>query len=1155
MQMMKPRLPTSTDSTQANAAKLEVALGMHQQGKLDQAEALYKEILQSESQHFDALQLMATIAIQRKNSASAVELFDQALKINPDHANSLNNCGTALLNLKRYEEALASYDRAIEIEPDLAEALYNRGNALLNLKRHEQALASYKRAVKINPYHAQALNNIGNALCDLKRPEEALESYDRALQIKPDYVEALINRGTALRDLERHEQALDSYDRAIKVEPGHTEALNNRGIALQSLKRYEEALASYDIALKIKPDFAEALYNHGNALHDLKRNEEALDSYNRALKIKPDYAKALNNRGTALLDLKRDEDALDSYNYALKIEPDFAEAENNRGNALHKLKRHEEALDSYDRALKIEPNQADTLNNRGNALWQLKRHEQALASYDRALEIEPGHAEALNNRGTVLLDLNRLDEALASYDQALKIKPDYVEALSNRGNALRDLNRYEEALESYERALKIKPDYEFLYGLWLHTKMKLCDWSDAENQFAQLAEQVERAEKASIPFSMLAFSSSPALQRKSAEIWVQAKHPKSNALLNIAKHLKHDKIRIGYFSADFRNHPVAFLTAELFEKHDKSKFELTAFSFGPDTNDDMSARVAAAFDQFFDVRSQSDKEVAMLARRLGIDIAIDLGGHTLHCRTGIFAMRPAPIQVSYLGYLGTMGAEYFDYLIADATVIPETDRQHYAEKIAYLPSYQANDTQRLLADKAFTREELGLPRTGFVFCCFNNNYKITPATFDGWMRILKQVEGSVLWLYVDNAKAAVNLKKEAGLRGVNSERLVFAGRIPVAEYLARYRMADLFLDTLPYNAGTTASDALWAGLPVLTCLGETFAGRVAASLLNAIQLPELIASTPEAYEALAVELAGNPGKLREIKRKLADNRLTTPLFDIQRFTRNIEAAYTAMYERYQADLAPEHFYVHPQANIEFLVESSRSQPLDRQEIIEIISATRLSESEFWHKAPLGISLRRLAHDTRLVAHIAFENQRGLPDVYNAQINAPEGHGILIFIHDDVWIDDYFLVDRVISGLKKFDVIGIAGNRRRVQNQPAWLFTDNNLTLDTHLNLSGSVAHGSQPFGAISVFGAAPAECELLDGVFLAAKKSGLTAAKVQFDPHFDFHFYDMDFCRSARKSGLRLGTWPICLTHQSRGSFGGARWNEKYRLYQEKWEA
>ena len=540
----------------------------------------------------------------------------------------------------------------------------------------------------------------------------------------------------------------------------------------------------------------------------------------------------------------------------------------------------------------------------------LKCPAEALASYDKAIALKPDHAATHSNRGNALMDLKRHAEALASYDRAIALKPDDAAAHSNRGNALMALNRPEEALTSYDKAIALKPDFEFLYGNLIHMKMKICDWSNLETQIAQLVHKIDRAEKVSQPFLLLAETNSPELQRKAAEIYALARYPLNIALPKIAKRQRRNKIRIGYFSAEFRNHAIAFLTAELFERHNRSQFEVTAFSFGIDTRDDMRRRLEAAFDKFLDVRNRSDRDVALLARNLEIDIAVDLGGFTLDGRMGIFSMRAAPVQVNYLGYAGTTGAEYIDYLIADPTLIPASNQKYFSEKIVYLPnSYQANDRKRRIADKTFTRAEVRLPEDAFVFCCFNNNFKIAPEVFDCWMRILKRVDNSVIWLMEGNTKATSNLRKEAEIRGVHPERLIFAKPMPPPDHLARHRLADLFLDTLPYNAHTTASDALWAGLPVLTRIGETFAGRVAASLLNAIGLTELITSTPQAYEALAIELATNPEKLAAIKRKLANNRLTTPLFDTQTFTRHIEAAYTMMYERYQANLPPDHIYV------------------------------------------------------------------------------------------------------------------------------------------------------------------------------------------------------------------------------------------------------
>jgi hypothetical protein len=366
---------------------------------------------------------------------------------------------------------------------------------------------------------------------------------------------------------------------------------------------------------------------------------------------------------------------------------------------------------------------------------------------------------------------------------------------------------------------------------------------------------------------------------------------------------------VGYFSADYKNHPVAFLIAELFELHDRDQFEIYAFSLVK-ACDAMSSRLQKAFDHFIDIDGMSDIEVAKLARDKSIDITVDLSGFTTDCRTGIFSHRAAPIQVNYLGYPGTMGADYIDYIVADKILIPPDSQSHYSEKVIYLPnSYQVNDRKRLISERKFTRQELGLPEHGFIFCCFNNNYKILPATFEGWMRILKVVEGSVLWLFQDNAWAVDNLKKEAQKQGIDAQKLVFADRMPLSEHLARHRQADLFLDTLPYNAHTTTSDALWTGLPVLTLQGQSFASRVAASLLSAIGLPELITSSQEEYEALAIELALNPTKLADIKLRLVNNRLSAPLFDTPLFTKNLEAAYTKMYDHYQNDLKPEHIFI------------------------------------------------------------------------------------------------------------------------------------------------------------------------------------------------------------------------------------------------------
>ena len=732
----------------------------------------------------------------------------------------------------------------------------------------------------------------------------------RILAAPGDYFGALNLLGIIAAQTRRTEEAADLLGRAVAADPGNPSARYNYGNVLMDLKRFADALDSYERALQIEPGSAAVYNNRGVTLQKLKRFPDALDSYARALQIKPDYADAYFNRGNTLQELSRFEDALDSYERALKFDPGLAEAYNNRGNTLQELKRFADALDSYARALQIKPEYADAYFNRGNTLQRLSRFEDALDSYARALQIKPEYADAYFNRGNTLQELSRFEAALDSYERSLQIKPDYADAYCGRGITLQKLNRFKDALDSYERALRIEPDYHWLYGTWLFAKMQLCDWNNLGPQMTNLVAEVKQAKKITPPFPVLALTDSLSVQRQAAQTWVNEKHPATRLLPRISKRRRREKIRVGYYSADYHNHATAYLMAELFERHDRERFEVVAFSYGPDKRDHMRERLSAAFDQFVDVRTKSDSDVARISRELEIDIAVDMKGFTQDARTGIFSYRAAPVQVNYLGYPGTTGAQYIDYIVADRTLIPQESRQHYAEKVVYLPnSYQVNDRKRQIADKEFARAELGLPSTGFVFCCFNNNYKITPGTFDGWMRVLKRVEGSVLWLLRDNETAANNLRNEAQAREVNAGRLIFAPRMPLPEHLARHRATDLFVDTFPCGAHTTASDALWAGVPVLTCIGESFAARVAASLLNAIGLPELIATTQEQYEATAIELATNPTRLAELKDRLHRNRLTMPLFDSEQFTRHLENAYTQMYERYQADLRPEHIYV------------------------------------------------------------------------------------------------------------------------------------------------------------------------------------------------------------------------------------------------------
>jgi predicted O-linked N-acetylglucosamine transferase (SPINDLY family) len=812
----------------------------------------------------------------------------------------------------RLAEADRLYAAILAVRPDHFDALHLSGLIKMAQGQLAEALRLIGAAMKARTPTPQIWLNHGILLNALARHQEAIDSFDQAIKLKSKFAEAHNNRGVVLATLGRDEEALESYAKALAITPNYAEALSNRGNALLKLKRYDDALKAYDRAVAARPDYADAHYNRGNVFKDLGRADEALACYDRALAVQPELAPCYINRGVLLADLGRNEEALASYDKVLTLAPGNVEATYNRGHVLEKLKRYDEALAAYDQAIAVHPALAEAHANRGNALRELKRFPEALASYDRALELRPDLIEALSNRGMILHELKRLDDALPSYDRALELRPDYVDALNNRGQTYQELKRFEEAQADFDRLLAVNPHHNHGFSGACSCAINLCDWERRERFAPLVADHITHGKSAFSPFVLFGYSDDPALQLQCAKNYIENRIPRRPAPLWTGQKWRNEKIRVAYLSADFRAHATSFLMAEMFERHDKSRFETYAISFSTDDQSDMRRRLIAAFNQFHDVRGQSDRDVAQLLRDLQIDIAVDLKGYTQDARSEIFEYRPAPIHANYLGYPGSLGSRMMDYIIGDHTVTPFENAPFFSEKIVQLPdSYQVNDTHRRVSPNVPTRQQAGLPERGFVFCSFNNNWKITPAVFDVWMRLLRQIDGSVLWLLGDNDGSMRNLRLEAQKRGIDPSRLVFADRMVPEEHLARHALADLFLDTLPCNAHTTASDALWVGLPILTCEGEAFAGRVAASLLRAVGLPHLVATSLEDYEARALRFAREPVQLAICKRHLLDNRMSLPLFDTARFTRHIEAAYTTMWETWQRGEPPQAFAVAP----------------------------------------------------------------------------------------------------------------------------------------------------------------------------------------------------------------------------------------------------
>lgn len=741
--------------------------------------------------------------------------------------------------------------------------------------RLDEAEALYRELITEDPLNADAHHLMGMLSFARGYYDAAANRIAEAIHLNPRDERYHLNFANVMRAQGRDDDALAALDKAVALNGAYLEAWANRGLLLVRLSRAQEGLESFDAALKLRPDNADLWFHRGTILSALGRLQDALESFDQALALKPDFAAAHYNRGTALTHFGRPADA----------------------------------ILSFDAALALKPDDADAHYNRGLALAQLCRWAEALASYDAALALKPQSAAAHNNRGLILAQTHRLDEALDSYRAALKADPDYAPAYNNQGHVLLELKRLPEAIESYQAALRLDADFKFLPGVLLNAQMQICDWQDLDDSIDAILDGLDEGRAVTTPFALLSIPSTLAQQRRCAEIHARYEIMVTTSTFVSPTKSASSKIRVGYFSPDFRSHPVSFLTAGLIESHDRTQFEVYGFSYGPDAPDPLRDRLRKAFDYFIDIRTVADGDVVTLVRELQLDIAVDLAGYTNTARSNIFAARVAPVQVNYLGLPATMGVDFIDYIIADDTMIPEDHRPGYAEKVVIMPDcFQVNDDKRIIPP-ALTRAAAGLDEAAFVFCSFNNTYKLNPDIFEVWLRILSKTPGSVLWLLGESQTQIDHLRTYAAAQGIDPARLVFGGRVPYAEHMARYQVADLVLDTLPFNGGTTTSDALWGGAPVLTCLGRTYAGRMAASLLKAVGLPELVTTSLDDYEALAVELAQNPARARALKHKLAANRASAPLFKTARFTSHLEEAYSQMVARARAGQPPDHIYV------------------------------------------------------------------------------------------------------------------------------------------------------------------------------------------------------------------------------------------------------
>ena len=751
---------------------LDHGSALHQLGKLEEAKLIYQEILKINNKQFEANHLLGTLFAQIRQHESAIEFLNKAILINPNLHETYSNLGNAYLESNQFGKAIKIYDKSIKLKPTNAKDYSNRGLAFHNLRKYT----------------------------------EAIKNFDKALKLKPDYENAYLNKANTQIEIGEIDNAIACYEKCIEINFNYPEAYLNLALAKFRLKKYEDVIIILDQALQVKPDFTDAFMNKGIALIELGKLELAFECFQKAINLEPESPTIYCNLGVAQTSLGNLNEAIQNFDKAIEIKSDFADAYSGRAIAQIKQGEFDKAVESYKIAIKIDPQNAGYYLNLGNALAELRRFEECVASYDKAIELKTDYAAAYGNRGHILLAyLNDPEGALIFFEVALGLQPDFVETYINQGQAYSNLNQDEKSINSFLKALEINPNSPFVIGKCLHHKMKICDWNNLSEGISICESLFYNNIPATVPFEALNLFDNPEIHLISSKLTNDLKFKNLVPVGNFSERMSNEKIRIGYYSADLYYHPVSIWLAEQIENHDKNKFELFAFCM-KSVIDPMRTRLENAFDHWIEIDSMSDIQVTQLSRELKIDIAIDLNGHTAHSRPGIFAARSAPIQINHLGFPGTMGVDYFDYFIADEFIFTENSKKHFSEKIAYVPCIYTYDRERKISKDSLNRLQFGLPEDSFVFTCQNSYQKIMPDVFDIWMQILMAVPKSVLWLADQNKLGKDNLLKEAELRGVDRNRLIFCKRelvlkeleqIRIGQYLASYQLSDLFLDNLP----------------------------------------------------------------------------------------------------------------------------------------------------------------------------------------------------------------------------------------------------------------------------------------------------------------------------------------------------------------------
>jgi predicted O-linked N-acetylglucosamine transferase (SPINDLY family) len=895
------------------AARLVDAVDAWRGGRSSEAERLVRDLLAREPRHVDAQRLLLELLSSAGRTQEALVTARCLVELAPQDAAAQRRLAELLSGAGDGEAAIRALERSLELEPNNSRALSNLGNLLTTAGRVAHAIEVLERAVDVRADYPAALVNLGLAYVRAGQVDRAIGCYRRALTLNPRLAEASLNLAGAYRRIGDLNAALTCYERARTVQTPRPELLLGQGEVLLGLKQFDAALTCFEEALKVAPGLEHARLGQVHALLGLKRPAEALiatDAWEK-LAVPPAGARAL--RAVALLALDRVPEALRLATDAAAAEPDNSQAFVTLGFAALRSEIPETALSAFDTATRLAPALAKAHLGRGNSLEVLGRAAEAIVAYQHAARLDPSERDTFSRSANLFLRLGNGVSALSVFESILAVDPEDYRAQEGRAKALMSLGRSEEALSALTQLKASAPHLDFLPGLTLHAQLCCCAWEGFADASRDIAARIRRGERADVPFMCLTHQSEPDVQRLCAQIYVAAECAVERGRVARATGASDPvdaRLRVGYLSADFRNHAVGQLVAGLIDSHDRTKFEIYAFSAGPDDGSELRRRLVAAFEHFEEIATLPDEAVARRIAELGIDILVDLGGHTFRSRTRVLAYRPAAVQISFLGFPGTLGADFVDYFVADRHVIPDAELVHYAESVIYmsdtcLPTDFARPVPALPS-----RALAGLPEDAFVFCVFNSAFKITPDVFRTWMRVLKAVPHAVLWLRDGSEAVKRNLAREASAYGVDAARLLYAPRVPrIEDHLARFALADLFLDTFPYNAHTTASEALAVAVPVVTLRGRTFASRVATSLLHAVTLGHLSVDSMADYERVAVDLARSPAALDAMKTHLRRVRATSPLFDTRRFCLHLEKAFAAVIARARRGEARRPLYV------------------------------------------------------------------------------------------------------------------------------------------------------------------------------------------------------------------------------------------------------